>query len=215
MKKIIKWAEPVIQTVISVLLLALMVASGLLPVKYLGIAVVLVLLLLALTFLSARSKNTAARSLGAILALVVCVVLIVAVVYLRQIMSALHQISGTDTQIVNVAVLVPAEDPAQSIGETAGCRFGLYEGADASLLEEMVREIGDLNGDADLQTDLFESPLALTTALLDGRIDAAVCNKAFFPLLEEAVEDFSARTRILYEKEFETEIDSSGAWKRG
>lgn len=215
MKKIIKWAEPVIQTVISVLLLALMVASGLLPVKYLGIAVVLVLLLLALTFLSARSKNTAARSLGAILALVVCVVLIVAVVYLRQIMSALHQISGTDTQIVNVAVLVPAEDPAQSIGETAGYRFGLYEGADASLLEEMVREIGDLNGDADLQTDLFESPLALTTALLDGRIDAAVCNKAFFPLLEEAVEDFSARTRILYEKEFETEIDSSGAWKRG
>ena len=42
MKNILKWAQPIIQAAISLLLLVLLVSSGFLPMKYLGIAVVLV-----------------------------------------------------------------------------------------------------------------------------------------------------------------------------
>lgn len=57
MKNIIKWAKPVIQAIISALLLGLLITCGLLPAKYLGIAAVVVLLLLLITVLSSRSDN--------------------------------------------------------------------------------------------------------------------------------------------------------------
>ena len=256
MKNIIKWGEPIIQTVISVLLLALLISSGLLPGKYLGIAVVIVLLLLALTFLTARSRNIAARSAGAIIAVIVCIVLVVATVYLRQIVTSLNRMAGADTQIQTLAVLVRADDPAQSLADTAGYRFGLYEGVDGEIMPQMLAEIGqETGGSADgtgagsadknggegaggsadagggqeiggsapestesgeagagtaenLQIQEMESSLDLAEALLAGGVDAAVCNKAYIAILDDAIEDFSGQIRVLYEKEFETQIAS-------
>ena len=52
-----KWARPAVQAVISVLLLYMLISCGLLPAKYLGIIVAVVVLLLAITFLS-KDLNT-------------------------------------------------------------------------------------------------------------------------------------------------------------
>ena len=69
-----KWKEPVFQALISIVLLALMFSCGMIPLKYMGIAVLIALLLLALTFLAVRSRNTAVRSVGIILAVLTCLV---------------------------------------------------------------------------------------------------------------------------------------------
>ena len=45
MKDFMKWARPAVQAVISVLLLYMLISCGLLPAKYLGIAVAAVVVL--------------------------------------------------------------------------------------------------------------------------------------------------------------------------
>lgn len=206
LKNLLKWGQPIIQAIVSLLMLFLLVSSGLLPVKYLGIAVVLVLLFLLISFLTAKSENTAARSIGLILAVIICIILIAASVFLHQIMNALNRVTGTETQIDSIVVIVQDSDSAQAIGDTSGYRFGTFEGQDTDFLRQTIEEISSLNGDAELSITPYESSLELANALLEGDIDAMVCNKAYIALLEDAVTDYSTKTRILYEKEFESKV---------
>ena len=216
MKNILKWAQPIIQAAISLLLLVLLVSSGFLPMKYLGIAVVLVLLFLLISFLKARSDRIATRSLGAVLAVVVCIILIVASVFLHQVMNTLNQVSGSEIQIDNIVVIVNESDPAQAIQDTSGYAFGYFEGQDEEYLEETFSEISSLNGDADLSVTPYESSLVLANALLSGEVDAMICNMAYTALLEDAIADFTTITRIISEKQFESPVhtvikDAEGA----
>lgn len=206
MKNILKWAQPIIQAAISLLLLVLLVSSGFLPMKYLGIAIVLVLLFLLISFLTARSDRIATRSLGAILAILVCIILIVASVFLHQIMNTLNQVTGTQTQIDSIVVIVEESDPAKAIQDTSGYAFGSFEGQDGEYLKETFSEISTLNGDAELSVTPYESSLELANALLRGEVDAMICNLAYTALLEDAITDFSTNTRIIYEKQFESPV---------
>ena len=213
-----KWARPAVQAVISVLLLYMLISCGLLPAKYLGIIVAVVVLLLAITFLFSRSKNLAARSIGTIVAVIFCVVLVFATVYIRQVVKTLDQISTSNTEINNMVVAVAQTNGAQTIEETSGYTFGVYEGTDASTVQEMVKEVGMANGDAQIQTRSFSSALEMAQALLDGTIDAAICNQAYTSLLDDAIQDYSSQIRVIFEKAFEVDpgaadpaVDSDGS----
>lgn len=203
-----KWARPAVQAVISVLLLYMLISCGLLPAKYLGIIVAVVVLLLAITFLFSRSKNLAARSIGTIVAVIVCVVLVFATVYIRQVVKTLDQISTSNTEINNMVVAVAQTNGAQTIEETSGYTFGVYEGTDASTVQEMVKEVGMANGDSEIQTRSFSSALEMAQALLDGTIDAAICNQAYTSLLDDAIQDYSSQIRVIFEKAFEVNSDT-------
>ena len=215
LKSILQWAMPAVQTVISALLLFLLVSSGLLPGKYLGITVAVILVLLAVNFLFARSRSTASRSLGNILAIFVSGMLVFAIVYVQHILKTLDQIAGTDTQIESMVVLVKNDSAAQGVEETHGYLFGVHEGAGGELLDEMSAEVLRQNGDSALNKQSFDSPLEMASALLDGKVDAVICNKAYIELLDDAISDYSSQTRILYEKEFETEIEGEAALADG
>ena len=102
----------------------------------------MVLLLLLITILSSRSDNAAARSLVTILAIAVCLVLAFGADYLHQVMRTLNRVSGSNTEINNILVIVAHGNPAQKIEETSGYTFGVYEGADASysqLYQDQLR----------------------------------------------------------------------------
>lgn len=203
-----KWARPAVQAVISVLLLYMLISCGLLPAKYLGIAVAAVVVLFLITFLFSRSESLAARSVGTIVAVVVCVALVFATIYLRQVVKTLDQISTSNTEINNMVVAVAQTNDAQAIEETSGYTFGVYEGTDASTVQEMVKEVGMVNGDAQIQTRSFSSALEMAHALLDGTIDAAICNQAYTSLLDEAIQDYSSQVRVIFEKAFEVASDA-------
>ena len=61
MEKVLRWAMPAVQTVVSAVLLFLLISSRLLPGKYMGIAAAAVAVLLLITILFARSKSGAGR----------------------------------------------------------------------------------------------------------------------------------------------------------
>ena len=206
-----KWKEPVFQALISVVLLALMFSCGMIPLKYMGIAVLIALLLLALTFLAVRSRNTAVRSVGIILAVLTCLVCVIGALLIQHVMNKLNQMAGAETQIENIVVMVNDTDRALAIADTPGYSFGVFEGADSELIDQMIDDVQQLNGDGEIQKRVFDSPLTLAEALLDGDVDAAICNKAYLSLLEDSVPDYSKQAKIIYEKEYETDPDR---WER-
>lgn len=211
LKAYLKWLIPAVQAVITAALIWMLVSSRLLPGKYMAAAAVLVLALLALTCLLACRKNGAVRAAGSILGVFLCGMLLFGMVYVRHIMKTLDRIAGADTQIENIAVAVQDSNAAQEIAETSGYFFGVYEGADRENLEIVTEEIKEGNGDSELNLKYYDSPVEMAQDLLGGGLDAVICNKAYIDLLDDAVGEFSQETRIIYEREFEKEIEEAAA----
>ena len=144
---------------------------------------------------------------GSILAIFLSGVLLFGVVYVRHILKTLDQIAGADTQIETIAVAVQDSNAAQSVEETGGYLFGVYEGANKEYLDEVLEEVKEANGDSELKLQYYETPVVMGQDLLDGNLDAVICNKAYIDLLDDAVGEFSQKTRVILEKEFETQIE--------
>ena len=210
MDKIKQWALPAIQALFSVVLMIMLVMSGLFPGKYLALAAVVVAALLLVSVLLARSSNSVARLACTFYAIFMSGMLVFAMVYVNQVTKTLNSIAGSATEVKTIAVLVEQGNAANSIEETSGYRFGVYEGTDGDLIGETIEEVKAANSDAELQRESYDSPIEMAQDLIEGKIDAAICNKAYTEILDEVIVDFSSAVRVLYEKEFETETDASG-----
>ena len=217
MQKVIRWILPAIQAVISAVLMVMLVTSGLLPGKYMGIAAGVIVLMLIITVLFASAGNGVVRSIGGVLAIFMCGMLVFGMVYLRQIMKTLDSIAGSDSEVKCIAVFVDQNNAASGIEDTKGYRFGVYEGTDAEEIGETLEEVRQSGADAEILREEFGSPLEMAQALLGGEIDAAVCNKAYMEILDEVLANFSSDVRIIFEKEFEaaTADPSDGSGKGG
>ncbi len=184
MKPYLKWVMPGIQAVVTAVLLYMLISSRLLPSKYMAVAIAAALVPLVITGLMARSGKTALNTAGSILAIF---------------------LSGT--QIETIAVAVQDSNAAQSVEETGGYLFGVYEGANKEYLDTVLEEVKEANGDSELKLRYYETPVVMGQDLLDGNLDAVICNKAYIDLLDDAVGEFSQKTRVILEKEFETQIE--------
>ena len=208
MQRVLRWAMPMIQAAITAAMMFILITSGLLPGKYMGIAAAVVAVALLITVLFTCAKNGAVRTVGNVLAIFVCGMLVFGMVYLNQIMKTLNSVAGSGTEVKIITAMVRMDNAASSIEETKGYRFGVYEGSDGEQIAETIEEVKNANADpestdTDLNTEIYTSPIEMAQALLDGEIDAAICNKAYAEILGEVIADFSTDSRIIYEKEFE------------
>ena len=211
MKSYLKWVMPGVQAIVTAVLLFMLASSKLLPGKYLGIAVVAALVMLGITCLLARSKNSAVSSAASIVAIFMSGMLVFGIIYVRHIVGTLEKIASSGTQIENMVVAVLDSNAAQEIEDTSGYLFGIYEGADKEKLDTVTAEVTEANGDAELKKQSFGSPVEMAQELLEGNVDAVICNKAYIDLLDDAIADYSSLTRVIYEKKFETEIEETAA----
>ena len=209
MKSYLKWVMPGVQAIVTAVLLFMLASSKLLPGKYLGIAVAAALVLLGITCLLARSKNSAVSTAASILAIFMSGMLVFGIIYVRHIVGTLQKIASSGTQIENMVVAVLDGNAAKEIEDTSGYMFGVYEGADKEKLDTVTAEVTEANGDAELRKTSFDSPVEMAQELIEGNVDAVICNKAYIDLLDDAIADYSSLTRIIYEKEFETEIEEA------
>ena len=199
----------IIQAVISAGLLYLAASGGFLPGKFMTLLAVLIVVLLVITFLLTQSRKSPVRIIGIVLAIIISGVLLKGAVYIYQILNTLDQVSEEKAQVSGYVVFVASDNSALTIEETSGYRIGILSDMDTDLTEKICTEIGTANGDTEgssspLHTESFESPVAMAQALLDGEIDAGVLNEAYTDILDEVVEDYSSKTRVIYEMEFQT-----------
>ena len=117
--------------------------------------------------------------------------------------SALLAIAGKNLQKTTSYVVVMADDPARSIGDTVGYTFGiLSQDADISAdnTSALLEDIKDgLGGKVDTTT--YSELTSLADALYDGNAGAIILNSGYLTALD-SLDDYSTftqDTRIIYE----------------
>ena len=145
-----------IQLLLSAAVVAVLYMIDMLPLEQLIVvgAVLLIFFLLNLGLCNA----TRSRSGGRVLAVIISLLLGVALGYLIKTYSVLDRIAGADTKTDEMSVLVLVDDPAQSIGDTAGYIYGTAS-VDQTNADKLMDEIGkELGMDIHCQREeIFES----------------------------------------------------------
>ena len=175
------------------------------PMQYLVITGAVLLLLFVLSFGLCYSYRS--RSGGRVLSIIISLLLGVLLGYLFKTYSVLDQITGADTKIDEMTVLVLTEDPAQSLADTAGYVYGMTS-TDSKNANEMLEEVREQTG-AEVATASFTSYTEEAYALLNGQIGAIIFNEAYREMIETDFPGFSESTRILSTKTIKTKVEVS------
>ena len=185
----------------SAVLVVRLISTKFLPTGQLLLAVGALLVLSGLhgwVQLPHREKTGGKIACG-IVALVLAAAMLYGAVALGSVQHAITDVADKSVETDITCVIDNADDPAQTLDDVKGYRFGILEDRDTestqSLLQQLQEKLGSANHTA------YASPALLTDALYDDQVGAILLNKGYIPLLEEqeGYADFSDRTRILYE----------------
>ncbi len=201
-----------VQAVLTIVLAALLITSRLLPAKLLVPGVIVLVLLLAIIFLLARTKGSASRLIGIFLSLFLSGMLFFGILSIRMLNQTFDTISTEETATSEMVVAVRANDPAQSIKETASYTFGTYEQEGSGQISTVLDELTAIFGTKP-STVTYSTPAALANDLLSGSVDALIYNGSYTDILNEAIENYSDQIRILSTSTIlldETESASNG-----
>lgn len=194
-----------IQLVVSVICIVLIWNSGLAPMKYLTPLVVVLLILFVITHALQYLKNKVSRYLGMIISLLMTIILAVGSVALMKTDDVLKSIGGATYKTDNMVVVVKKDDKAENIMDAQNYRFGYQTVVDQKNTEKMVKDVTDVIG-REMKAETYESLTDEANALLNGNIDAAIFNEGYMSMIDDSVEGFSDKVKILYQYGIKTEI---------
>lgn len=192
----------------SLAVFARAMATNMLSTGYMVLIMVLLLVLNGLHIfvqLPLR-RNKLGKLICSILAVILSIAMIYGTVAVGAIQSALNKISGILIEKQITAVIVMADDDAVSVGDTYGYTYGILSKSDSAntntLLDIIEKEIHTVD------TNSYDSPAALATALYDDEVQAIILNEGYISVLEgqEDFADFGEKTKIIYEYVTEQEI---------
>ena len=144
-------------------------------------------------------RNKLGKLICGVLAVLLSAGMIYGTVAAGAVQSALSKISGIMVEKQVTAVIVMKEDEAADLGDTKGYRFGILADRDTEntrqILAAMEKSMGTV------ETTAYDTPAEMADALYDDEVQALILNKGYIPLLteQENYQDFSDRTKIIYE----------------
>lgn len=191
------------QALVSVLLLQAVFSSGLVPQRYLPVAVMVLAALFALTLVLVLR-----RSRVRIVGYVVGIALIVGMgagTYLMTQTNSVLDYMGASYKTTDMLLLVRKDDAATSLKDARDYTIGIQTGTDEDNTQKMLQEMNsDLN--AQVTTKSYNSSAEVAAALMNGEVDAAVMNQAYASMLYESYDGFKDGTRSIYKHVILTEM---------
>lgn len=150
------------------------------------------------------------RSAGCTISALVMVLCVVASSMLVQAGNTLRKVSNQVVMTDTVSVYVLKDNPANDMLDAKDYVFALTENQDYENTKKTVTEI---NGqvEKEISTKSFENMFEMIDALMDGTVDAMILNAAYVELIEseDEYEDFSLKTKTLFDHETETIVTES------
>ena len=179
------------------------------PMKMLAVIVGIVFVLLIAAYVMQVSDSLGTNLLGMILSVLFMAVAAKGATIFMSANSMLANVGGATYKIDNMLVVVRIDDPAENLRDAKDYVFGRQTYADQENTEKMLSEIRSRVGQeiSLLEYDTVQSEAA---ALLNGEIQAAVYNEAFTGVLEESIEGYSERVKVLDHFEIRTKVDTAG-----
>lgn len=193
------------QLILSLIFLLMMANNGLIPIKYIVLSGIVLLVMFVLTFGLQFTKHKI-NILGVFISILVSIGAIIGIAGLLYIGDFMKEIGGAEYKTDNMVVVVRVEDAAETLEEAVNYRFGIQTSQDQENNKLMLTDMKDkLN--REFKTVEYSTVLEEGTALLEGKIDAAIYNEAFTGLLDEMNEGYSDKVRVLYRYGIETKVD--------
>ena len=198
----------IIQAILSLILVLTISKSGLLPRKYiLAISVGLAVLALITLMMNLR-RNRRIRIAGICISTVAVVMVCVFTTYFNRTLGVI-QSNSKALKTDNMIVVVREDDPAEVLVDAKDYKFGVHLPADTTGgSSAMVADIEEaLSGKINLVE--FDSDIEVAKALLDGKVDAAIYNKAYTSVIAESIEneEYESLVRVLHQYGIETDIE--------
>ena len=121
--------------------------------------------------------------------------------------DVLKKVGGATYKTDNMVVVVKKGDSAKNIEDAEDYRFGYQTAVDQKNTDKMFKEIESEVG-KDVKSEEYSSLMDEAQALLDGKVDAAVFNEGYMSMIDESIDGFSEKVKILYQYGVKTKIKS-------
>ena len=198
----------IIQAILSLILVLTVARSGLLPRKYILAIFMGLIALAAITLLMNLRRNRRIRIAGTAISVVVIVMVCVFTTYFNRTLTVLSSNSKA-LKTDNMIVVVRADDPAQVLVDAKDYKYGVHlpEGTNGGS-SAMVTDIEEALS-SKIQLVEYGSDIEVAKALLDGKVDAAIYNKAYTSVIAESIdnEEYESLVRVLHQYGIETDIE--------
>ena len=203
----------ILQTIASIALMAVLYLLGMIPDKYLILAAAILFFLWCVTLNSqvARRKR---GTLGKVFSLLMAVVMFTGSYYVAQANNMIGKITGSNYKVDKMVVAVRADDSAETIEDAADYTYGVQFEKGAGNIQTAVTDIEKQIGVDTIEVKEYDSVQTQAQALIDGDCDAIIYNSAYTSLMEEAVDGYSDKVKVLYTFNIRVELDfgnSTGA----
>ena len=196
-----------IQLLVSVICIVTVAGSGMLPKKYLIFLIGALAVLFGATHILQDPKNKVLRYTGMIISLLMTIILAVISMGMMKTDDVLKKVGGATYKTDNMVVVVKKGDSAKSIEDAEDYRFGYQTAVDQKNTDKMFNEIESEVG-KDVKSEEYSSLTDEAQALLDGKVDAAVFNEGYMSMIDESIDGFSEKVKILYQYGVKTKVKS-------
>ena len=203
----------ILQTIASIALMAVLYLLGMIPDKYLILAAAILFFLWCVT-LNSQAARKKRGTLGKVFSLLMAVVMFTGSYYVAQANNMIGKITGSNYKVDKMVVAVRADDSAETIEDAADYTYGVQFEKGAGNIQTAVTDIEKQIGVDTIEVKEYDSVQTQAQALIDGDCDAIIYNSAYTSLMEEAVDGYSDKVKVLYTFNIRVELDfgnSTGA----
>lgn len=194
-----------IQAIVSILLVISLTWLGMLPMKYIVMAG-LVLLCLWLIYVLSQVNRKKSGMLGKVYSIFLIVGLSAGVFYIAKTTNLIGQISGQAFKTERVVVAVLEEDSAETLQDAAEYQFGVQfeKGAESleSALVTMEEELGQ-----SIITTQYNNMEEQAEALHTGEVQAIIYDNAYGNVIEKTLAEYGEKVRVIYSTHAKVKMD--------
>ena len=197
----------ILQAMVSVFLLISLTWLGMLPMKYITLAG-LVLLCLWLVCVLTQVNRKKSGILGKVYGIFMIAGLSVGVFYIAKTTNLIGQISGNAFKTEKVVVAVLDSDPAEKLEDAAEYQFGIQFDKGADTMESALATISEELGQ-DVETIQYDNLKEQAEALYSGEVQAIVYNTAYSNVIESELEEYGEKARVIYSTQAKVSLNVS------
>ncbi len=182
---IIGWAITVLQIDISAASVCFLYRSGMVPTGLMVVGVIVLAAIILICCLLFKRKVKPIRwAMGALFALLTCVLLALASYYVSTLTSTLKTITDTTQEVTRVGVYVLEEDAAESIQDASGYIFGIDQILAGEETDNAVALMEEDLG-SEIQTESYTALNDLADALLVEECGAIIMGEQYVEVISE------------------------------
>ena len=209
MNKIFKDIRTYFMIILIIVILWLgyqLIKYPILSTKYIIIFMIVNIVIMLLFILSQyKAKNKKIRLTGKILIIIFCLLLIPLNYTFSKTMNALAK-TETHVETDSVSIIVKANSTYQYTQDLKGKVYSTLATDDKSV-DKTIEKLQTENNE-NIQPKVYSGVLTLVNALYNNDVDCIIINESYRAMIEEDFPNFSSDTRVIYSKQYVTEINS-------